>query len=312
MKWRRTAVVTTVLLVLSLTFGLVMAANAVTPAEKKAADEYRANAAEKVARLSNSRITQEQREAAAAQVKLMKALAAIGTSGTPKAAAPAAGKSVVVAAAPPPGPGGVPDYFGSTPTGRTARCCASSSTRCRAWAPSNANNLGQYIGGGQARHHDLSRLRLLRDRAAPVHASRCTPTCPPRRLRGYVQVNKGTDAQGNNTLDPDPIRYLGPIIVATKDRPVRIKFTNKLPTGEAGDLFIPVDTSVMGAGEGPDRRREVHAEPRARCTSTAASPRGSATARRTSGSRPPARTRRTPRASASRTCPTCPTPATGR
>ena len=47
----------------------------------------------------------------------------------------------------------------------------------------------------------------------------------------------------------------------------------------------------MGAGIGPaTAARDVHAEPRRRCTSTAAPPRGSATARRTSGPRRPART----------------------
>ncbi len=74
---------------------------------------------------------------------------------------------------------------------------------------------------------------------------------PPTTVRGYVQVNNGTDAKGHNTLVPDPIHYLGPTIIAQKDRPVRVKFTNALPTGEGGDLFIPVDTSVMGAGPGP-------------------------------------------------------------
>jgi FtsP/CotA-like multicopper oxidase with cupredoxin domain len=66
----------------------------------------------------------------------------------------------------------------------------------------------------------------------------------PTKLRGYVQL----DANGNQVDDP---HYLGPIIVATKDRPVRIKFVNGLPTGAGGDLFIPVDETVMGAGEGP-------------------------------------------------------------
>jgi len=66
----------------------------------------------------------------------------------------------------------------------------------------------------------------------------------PTKLRGYVQV----DAAGTPV---SPIHYLGPIIVAERDRPVRIKFTNKLPTGAGGDLFIPVDTSVMGSGSGP-------------------------------------------------------------
>jgi len=45
--------------------------------------------------------------------------------------------------------------------------------------------------------------------------------------------------------------YLGPLIIAKKDVPVRIKFTNNLSTGPDGDLFIPVDQTVMGAGMGP-------------------------------------------------------------
>ncbi|PWB81694.1 MAG: hypothetical protein C3F08_01305, partial [Candidatus Methylomirabilota bacterium] len=72
----------------------------------------------------------------------------------------------------------------------------------------------------------------------------------PTKLRGYVQVNQGTDPVTNlNTITPAPIRYLGPLIVAQKDRPVRIRFTNKLSTGNAGKLFVPVDTTIMGSGE---------------------------------------------------------------
>ncbi len=67
---------------------------------------------------------------------------------------------------------------------------------------------------------------------------------PPTRLRGYRQTNT-TDTTVNK------FHYLGPVIVAQKDRPVRIKFTNKLPNGAAGDLWLPVDESVMGAGTGP-------------------------------------------------------------
>jgi FtsP/CotA-like multicopper oxidase with cupredoxin domain len=70
-------------------------------------------------------------------------------------------------------------------------------------------------------------------------------------LRGYVQVNNGTDVNGQNTIVPSPIVYMGPIIVAQRDKPVRIKFLNQLPTGSGGDLFIPVDPSVMGSGLGP-------------------------------------------------------------
>jgi FtsP/CotA-like multicopper oxidase with cupredoxin domain len=49
----------------------------------------------------------------------------------------------------------------------------------------------------------------------------------------------------------DNPHYLGPVIQATKDRPVRIVFYNLLPIGVAGDLFLPVDTTFMGSGMGP-------------------------------------------------------------
>jgi FtsP/CotA-like multicopper oxidase with cupredoxin domain len=69
----------------------------------------------------------------------------------------------------------------------------------------------------------------------------------PTKLRGYVQVDNNGQYVGGVTKP----HYLGPIIVATKDRPVRLKFINGLPIGAGGNLFIPVDESVMGAGEGP-------------------------------------------------------------
>ena len=59
-------------------------------------------------------------------------------------------------------------------------------------------------------------------------------------LRGYVQ-----EVNGVPVGDP---HYLGPVIIATKDRPVRIKFTNRLPIGAGGNLFLPVDTTIMGSG----------------------------------------------------------------
>ncbi len=92
---------------------------------------------------------------------------------------------------------------------------------------------------------------------------------PATLLRGYVQLSTGVIpgkrvALGNADLDPakpdtpianftgvDKPHYLGPTIVATKNRPVRVLFRNLLPTGVGGDLFLPVDTSVMGAGAGP-------------------------------------------------------------
>ncbi len=57
---------------------------------------------------------------------------------------------------------------------------------------------------------------------------------------------------GSPAYAVDDPHYLGPIIVANKDRAVRIVFYNLLPTGDAGNLFLPVDTTFMGAGPGPD------------------------------------------------------------
>ncbi len=93
---------------------------------------------------------------------------------------------------------------------------------------------------------------------------------PATLLRGYVQLATNVVpghhvALSNANLDPaapampiagyfgvDNPHYLGPTIVATKDKPVRILFRNLLPTEVSGDLFLPTDTSMMGAGEGPD------------------------------------------------------------
>jgi len=68
---------------------------------------------------------------------------------------------------------------------------------------------------------------------------------PATTLRGYVQL-----VPGSTTYLTEP-QYLGPAIVAAKNRPVRILFRNLLPTGTAGNLFLPTDVTVMGSGIGP-------------------------------------------------------------
>ena len=91
---------------------------------------------------------------------------------------------------------------------------------------------------------------------------------PPTLVRGYVQLwTPGLAAKGitsgvplaNELMDGTstptgytavtPPQYLGPFIAATKDRPVRIVFRNLLPTGTDGDLFLPVDSTMMGSGK---------------------------------------------------------------
>ena len=109
-----------------------------------------------------------------------------------------------------------------------------------------ANGLGQYIpvavpDTATYSGSDYYEIELV-EYAERMHSD--LPTTGTK-LRGYRQTN---------TTDPTVSvpHYLGPLILAQRDRPVRIKFTNKLPTGAAGDLFIPVDTTIMGAGMGPN------------------------------------------------------------
>ena len=63
---------------------------------------------------------------------------------------------------------------------------------------------------------------------------------PPTTLRGYCQLNGP-----GGVCAPS---YLGPVILAAKNRPVRVLFKNMLPNGAGGNLFIPVDSTYMGAG----------------------------------------------------------------
>jgi FtsP/CotA-like multicopper oxidase with cupredoxin domain len=115
--------------------------------------------------------------------------------------------------------------------------------------PTGANNLGQFIS---VAHPDTITYPgsdyyeiQLQEYTEKMHSD-----LPPTKLRGYVQTNLGTNA-GVNNVAPDSIGYMGPLIIANKGRPVRIKFTNMLAAGAGGNLFIPVDTTAMGAGMGP-------------------------------------------------------------
>ena len=120
--------------------------------------------------------------------------------------------------------------------------------------PTNANNLGQYLPIANADTitypgSDYYEIGLIDWRERMHSDLPATGTL----VRGYVQLNKGTNAVTNqNTVAPAGPHYLGPIIIAQKDRPVRLKFVNKVATGAAGNLFLPVDTTCMGAGAGPD------------------------------------------------------------
>jgi len=119
-----------------------------------------------------------------------------------------------------------------------------------------ANNLGQYIPVAVADTttfpgSDYYEIALV-EYTEQMHSELL-----PTKLRGYVQLAT-TKVPGNVTLPGTTLKgvdkpsYLGPVIVAKKGTPTRIKFYNLLPVGAAGDLFIPTDITVMGAGTGPD------------------------------------------------------------
>ncbi|MEN4042840.1 MAG: multicopper oxidase domain-containing protein [Anaerolineaceae bacterium] len=133
--------------------------------------------------------------------------------------------------------------------------------------PGAANNLGQYIPLAKSDvvsypGSDYYEIALV-EYEEQMHSD-----LPPTRLRGYVQLETADNAA---TSEHWPLpggywgytkpHYLGPTIVATKDRPVRILFRNLLPTGAAGNLFIPVDTTVMGSGMGAEMAGMAEPDP---------------------------------------------------
>ena len=160
----------------------------------------------------------------------------------------------------------VPDYFG------TANWAYSPPLRKFVDAlpglDSNASNaLGQYIPVAVADKttypgSDYYEIAVVEFKEQ-MHSD-----LPPTTLRGYVQLSTTivagkriaiTNSDGTPVLKGDGTQaygvdaphYMGPVIIGTRDVPVRIKFYNLLPTGVGGELFIPVDTTIMGAGMGP-------------------------------------------------------------
>ena len=112
------------------------------------------------------------------------------------------------------------------------------------------NNLGQYIPVAVPDTttypgSDYYEIELV-EYTEKMHSD-----LPATRLRGYRQANMGGT----------PSHYLGPAIVAQKDRPVRILFRNLLPTGAGGNLFIPTDTTVMGSGKTADGHMMAETDP---------------------------------------------------
>jgi len=137
---------------------------------------------------------------------------------------------------------------------------------------SGTNNIGQYIPvavptkwvntKGQVTNDDYYEIAVVQYQER-MHSDLPGTTT----LRGYVQLSTQAVPGAQVPLsypDGSPIlingvqakgvdkpHYMGPMILANKGTPVRIKFYNLLPLGTAGNLDLPVDTTIMGAGMGP-------------------------------------------------------------
>jgi FtsP/CotA-like multicopper oxidase with cupredoxin domain len=182
----------------------------------------------------------------------------------------------------PPGPGATPHYFGPYANYANSQLPSSdglgnvtAGTGIRKFVDSLPglgipNNLGQYIPVAKsdtstypgADYYEIGLVQYDEKMHSDINVT---------LLRGYVQietaVNRGTsrhvglfypnsspilNATGGQVFAYDNPHYLGPLISANRNIPVRIKFQNYLPTGTDGNLFIPVDDTVMGAGPGPN------------------------------------------------------------
>jgi len=141
--------------------------------------------------------------------------------------------------------------------------------------PAGINNLGQYIPVAQPDKTTFAAAGKEADYyviALVQHRERMSSSLPAAGtlLREYVQLSTAnvpgkhvalqTDLldgsttpvlmpNGSQAYGVDDPHFLGPTIVAQKDRAVRVVFYNLLPTGAAGNLFLPTDTTLMGSGE---------------------------------------------------------------
>ena len=130
-----------------------------------------------------------------------------------------------------------------------------------------ANNLGNYIPVA-APNRDLFPDSDYYEIDVVEYKQKVHSELEPTTFRGYVEHGAVNTTPGITAGTRS--NYLGPIIVAKKDRAVRIKMRNLLPfgpvnptTGRApGDIFLPVDTTMMGSGLGANLGTEVHTQNR--------------------------------------------------
>ena len=187
-------------------------------------------------------------------------------------------------------PNATPDYFGTIPNyansplpvkgkkGKVTGGIRKFVDTLPGLGAANKNDLGQYIPVAVP---DTSAYpgSDYYEIAVVQYTQKMHRTLPATKLRGYVQLETSTvkgdhyaltypdgspikDSQGNQIYSVTKPQYMGPTIVSERNRPVRFKVVNLLPIGVAGDLFLPVDTTLMGAGTGPNGGTEQYTQNR--------------------------------------------------
>ncbi len=200
-------------------------------------------------------MTQAQREAAAERAAIRRAVGKDGRGSSeikPQVTAPGS-----TSLAP-------PTLFGDVPNWAYTPALRKFVDSLPGLGSSNANNLGQFIPiavPDTLTYPGSDYYTLSLDQ----YAQKLHSDLPLTALRGYRDMNPAAD--GGNTN-----HYFGPVIVAQTNRPVRILMRNNLPTlgnargtvgpGSNGDLFLPVDTTIMGAGTGPLGGSELYTQNR--------------------------------------------------
>ena len=145
-----------------------------------------------------------------------------------------------------PVPGGQPNYYGPQPNFANSPLPVVKTTKSGkiksvkgirkfvdslpGLGSSHKNNLGQFIpvavpnttAYSNSDYYEIGVVQYQKQ----MHSDLGKTT-----LRGYVQLTGSTPTSS--------AQYLGPMIIAQRDRPVRVKLTNLLPTGSSGNLFLP-------------------------------------------------------------------------
>lgn len=130
----------------------------------------------------------------------------------------------------------------------------------------NANDLGQYIPIAAKSNPTLYGKDDFYNLGVEQYALKMHSDLPPTTIRGYYQIGGAAQYLGPLIVAKsfDPSKPAGDSLNATGNgngAPTRVLFQNNLPLstwnamcmpGGPGNLFLPVDPTLMGAGMGPN------------------------------------------------------------